>query len=298
MAQKAVAKNNMRFYKEMGEIVETLKGVAATEYLRLQQNRKYFDEFEEHLKDFFKMIKLDGFQHPFLDSSSDSKIFILITSDTGFLGRLNIAVVNLALEQCGSKDKIIIVGKQGQRYVSVEDVPGGVDIFPGVSDKISYIEAVKLRNHLINSFLEGKKGSCIIIYPHFVSSSVQEVKQLRLFPCRFLFGEEKEAQTDYKLEEFEEVILEPSLKEVVEGLVETWVGQLLFEVFWESKLSEWSARVMHLEQSSNEINRASKEVRHQYFRTLHELSDKGIREIFASKVALAQGKQNEYERKQ
>lgn len=290
MAQKAVAKDNMRFYKEMGEIVETLKGVAATEYLRLQQNRKYFDEFEEHLKDFFEMIKLGDFNHPFLDSSSASKLFVLITSDTGFLGRLNVAVVNLALEQCGKKDKLIIIGKQGQRYVSAEDMPGGVDIFPGVSDKINYTEVVKLRNHLIDNFLKEKRGSCIIVYPHFVSSSVQEVKQFQLFPCRFLFKEEEEVQTGYKLEEFEEVLLEPSLKEVVEGLVETWVGQLLFGIFWESKLSEWAARVMHLEQSSNEITRSSKEVRHQYFRTLHELSDKGIREIFASKVALEQNK--------
>ncbi len=286
MAQKTVAKDNMRFYKEMGEIVETLKGVAATEYLRLQQNRKYFSEFEDHLKDFFEMIKLGDFQHSFLNSSSAGKIFVLITSDTGFLGRLNVAVTNLALEQCSSKDRFIVVGKQGQRYMSAEDMPGRVDFFAGVSDKINYSEVIKLRNHIIDKFLEGKNGSCIIIYPHFISSSVQEVKQFQLFPCRFLFKEEEVVEVGYKLEEFEEVILEPSLKVVVEGLIKTWVGQLLFGIFWESKLSEWAARVMHLEQSSSEITRASKEVRHQYFRTLHELSDKGIREIFASKVAL------------
>lgn len=291
MTQKAAAKDDMRFYKEMGEIVETLKGVAATEYLRLQQNRKEFDQFENNLQEFFSLVSLGDLHHPFLESSSAGKLFILVTSDTGFLGRLNVAVANLALKQCGPKDKLIIIGKQGQRYVSSDDAPGGIDIFPGVSDKISYQEVVRLKKHIIDNFLAEKTGAAVIIYPHFVSSSVQEVKQFQLLPCRFLFKEEEAPiRPEDEMEEFEKVLMEPSLKTVVESLVEVWIGQLLFGIFWESKLSEWAARVMHLEQSSNEITRSSKEVRHQYFRVLHELSDKGIREIFASKVALGKNK--------
>ena len=82
------------------------------------------------------------------------------------------------------------------------------------------------------------------------------------------------------------MILDSSLKSIVEYLVKIWVGQLLYLVFWESKLSEWAARVMHLERSSNEIRDQQKKMRLQYFRTVHERSDKSTREIFVSRTAL------------
>jgi ATP synthase F1 gamma subunit len=290
MIQKSILKTDMQFYKEMGGIIEALKGVAATEFFRLQKKQEKFDEFEEQMKRFFELMKVDNFKHPFLDSASNSKFFVLITSDTGFLGKLNAEVVQLALEQYSQEDKFIVIGKQGDLYLSTEKIAGGLETFPGIADNITYSEIEKLRNYIFNKFLEEKRGSATIIYPHFVSFSVQKIQQFQLFPCRFLFGSEKSEDSSFsgqkELEEEDEIILEPSLKKVVESFIKIWVGHLLLGVFWESKLSEWAARVMHLEQSSTEIKKTSKNLKHQYFRTLHELSDKGIREIFASKLAL------------
>ena len=123
---------------------------------------------------------------------------------------------------------------------------------------------------------------------------MQKTQQLQLLPCKFLFAQdttsrlETEIPTDeiLKLSYKEEVIIEPSLKRILEYLVKVWIGQLIYLIFWESKLSEWAARVMHLEESSNEINDHSKELKLKYFRLLHQISDKNIREIFASRLVL------------
>ncbi|MEA3560871.1 MAG: hypothetical protein U9R31_03775, partial [Candidatus Omnitrophota bacterium] len=84
----------------------------------------------------------------------------------------------------------------------------------------------------------------------------------------------------------ERIAIEPALDKVIEYLVTVWMNYILYGIFWESKLSEWSARVMHLEGSSSEIERLDKKLRFRYFQLLHEISDKNIREIFSSRLVM------------
>jgi len=293
MFQKAKLRKEISFNKLMGTIISVLKGVAAAEYNSLQANRSSFDLFEGHIADFLKIIKLGDFQHPFLGVSGSPNNIILITSDTGFLGELNISVVNSALEQYGSGDMLTVIGRQGSRYVEEKGIE--FTSFPSIDDNISYSEIIKLRDHILGVFSE-RKGKTTIIYPHFISFSVQKTQQFQLLPCKFLFAEEeKPATLGINLEDTgittllsnDELIVEPSLKRVIEQVVKTWISQLLNSIFWESKLSEWAARAMHLEKSFTEIKNQNKVLRLQYFRLLHEMSDKSAREIFASRFALS-----------
>lgn len=295
MFQKAKLRGEVSFNNLMGSIISVLKGVAATEYGNLQASRSSFDEFENHLKEFLRLIKPGDFQHPFLGVPAAPNNIVLITSDTGFLGKLNISVVSAALEQYRSGDLLTVIGRQGSRYIEEEGIK--FTYFPGIGDDISDSEVAKLRDHIIRTFLK-RKGRTIIIYPHFVSFSVQRTQQSQLLPCRFLFSEESDRGPEnnvvtggfLSLLGNEELIVEPSLKRVVEYIVKVWVGQLVNSIFWESKLSEWAARVMHLEKSSNEVKNQNKKLRLQYFRLLHEISDKNTREIFASRFALARSR--------
>ncbi len=291
MIPLTVLRKDLAFNKVMESIIEVLKGVAATEYFHLQAKRKNFDEFDGHLRDLFGQVDIRNFQHPFLGASASSTNIVLITSDTGFLGELNMSVVNYGLAHYKSGDLLTVVGREGIRYIGEQGIK--YSSFSGIDDDISYSAVAKLRNHIVSEFLDKKLSSTVIIYPHFVSFAVQKIEQFQLFPCRFLFPQESSLknseahQTGFlQVDPSEKVILDSPLKSIVEYLVKTWVGQLIHLISWESKLSEWAARVMHLERSSNEIRDQQKKMRLQYFRTLHEKSDKSTREIFVSRMAL------------
>jgi ATP synthase F1 gamma subunit len=271
----------------MENIIEVLKGVAATEYFHLQSKRKSFDEFEGYLHDLFSLVDITDFHHPFLGGGSGGNNIVLITSDSGFLGELNMSVVNYGMAQLRTGDVLTVVGREGTRYISENEAK--YDSFPGIEDDISYEPVMKLRDHIIKQFISKKLSNTIIIYPHFVSFAVQKIEQFQLFPCRFLFPQASAPARNHGLLDVnpqEKVILDSSMKVTVEYLVKVWISQLIHMIFWESKLSEWAARVMHLERSSNEIRDQQKKLRLQYFRTMHEKSDKSTREIFVSRMAL------------
>ena len=142
------------FNKEIGGIVNVLKGVASSEFYRLQKARKGLDEFGDHLRDFLQMANIAGVRHPFLETSPLPQAVLLITSDTGFLGKLNISVVNSALEQCSGQDELIVVGRQGARYI--EKTGRSFTAFAGISDEVNYKEAKDLADFIIKGFSSRK----------------------------------------------------------------------------------------------------------------------------------------------
>jgi F0F1-type ATP synthase gamma subunit len=74
---------------------------------------------------------------------------------------------------------------------------------------------------------------------------------------------------------------------MIEYLVYLWMGQAFYEILGFSRLSELSARYIHLENSSQKIQEVEKKLRLQYFRVRHELIDKSMREIFSSRSIYA-----------
>ena len=79
-----------------------------------------------------------------------------------------------------------------------------------------------------------------------------------------------------------ELIIESSLQSMIQYLVETWIVQRFYEILEDSKLAEFSARTVHLEESFQLLQERGKGIRFQYLRSWHELIDKGMRDIFSA----------------
>jgi len=172
------------------------------------------------------------------------------------------------------------MGERGARYLS-ESQSGAFTVLPGIGDDITYNRAVAVRDLLISKFLSKSIGAVIVSYPVFLSLTAQRIDTARLLPCGSIFGEKKDVRR--KVTRHIEFLLGPSKARVVDFMVKSYLMQKLYEMFWEAKLSECAARIIHLEGSHEEILIANKKLQYEYFKHLHEKSDKNIREIFASR---------------
>lgn len=273
-------KNDIQFNHEVFDLIEVLKGIASAQFRHMQAKRERFLRFHKILDNFFNMVSLTNTQHAFLKEDTNLPTALIgVTSDEGFIGDLNKQIFNNIFELCKGQDEIIVLGERGKYFL--EEMERPFLFFPGIGEDIDYEQVSNLRDYLVSQYLDKRRwGKVLIIYPQFISFAVQEVQVKQLLPYR----EEKASLPAPDFMVPSDIIVEPSGERIIDYLIRVWLLEEIHNIFWDSKLSEWAARVIHLESSSQELKRKSSQLEFSYFRALHEVSDKNIREIFASRL--------------
>lgn len=271
-------KEEMHLNVYMAELMEILKGIAVSEYWTLLKKQGRFKRFMDAFNGFFNILDFSSVDHPFARDTGKLAI-LMVTSNEGFMGGLNARVIETALAhpEAGAA-ALIMVGEQGA--VRLDGLKRPFKRFGGITTEASYTAAVDLRNYIVQEVKKGAFQRLVVYYPKSVSFMVQRVEELRVLPCIELFQKKEKAAP----EEADGLVLESSLSEMIQYLVETWIIQKFYEIFEESKLAEFSARTVHLEESFQLLRERGKGIRFQYLRGWHELIDKGMRDIFSAQI--------------
>jgi len=272
-------KQNLRFNKDLGELIEVMKLAATLQFNQFRLRRQPANQFSSLLESALKVIASKNIKHRLLEPAGDlPKAIILVSSDEGFLGELNVLLVNSMIGVRGMQDQIIAVGSQGADYLDQLGIKFNSLSSPG--EKIDYKQIQDLRDDIFKRFLTGEIGGIHIVYPRFLSLTVQEVESETLLPLPELPAVDNQPENlsvDF--------IIEPDFDSVIRGWVKLWLGAKLYQIFWTAKLAEYAARIMHLESSIQELNRVNHQLKLEYFKFLHTLSDTSIREISSSRMA-------------
>jgi len=277
-------KQELRLSEDLGDIIDVLKSAALIQFRLFQYKDKPSSDFLKALEACFEAFsKKSIISRPyFTDRRELPTAIVVITSDEGFLGELNTLLINACLDQRGSKnDEIIVLGERGARYFN--EAKERFVAFPGITDEVSLKEVENLRNYLLKGYYH-RFGRILIFYPEFLSLTAQRVTMFQLLP--YLGLAEQAAEVSKK----EDILTEPSLNRILDVLVKFWLESKLLHIFWATKLSEFSARIMHLEGSTQELAHLNHRLAFDYFRNVHALNDKTIREISASKVLLGKNR--------
>jgi ATP synthase F1 gamma subunit len=273
-------KKDMEFNSGLGSLIEVLKNIAVSQYHALENKIKSYDRFPAIVEGFFEFINLEKVSHPFLSPLSRKQMVVAITSDSGMLGGLNMQVVNIALRELEKiPGKLVIIGERGKNYARESGVP--FTAFSGIIEEERHTQAMQLRGYLLSTFLQESMGYLKVVYPRPVSFTVQHVEMISFLP----FAPPK-SQSE-PLASLPDIILESSLGDILEYLVYLNLGQRLYEIFGLSRLAEFAARFVHLEESSDRLREMDKKLKLQYFRIRHELIDRNMRELFAARLLYA-----------
>lgn len=286
-------RKDLQFNAELLSLVETLKNVAGAQYHALEKQKERFDEFMDAFSGFFRVVNLTTVNHPIVEVATDVVGIIVITSDSGFMGGLNQGIMRAALKHQGDlpndKVSLIVLGDKGAG--SFSDQRRKFKFFPGVNQETIYEQAVEIKDYVVKEVVEKRMGKLVVAYAKPLSFTSQTIDVVNLLPCKELFdvgtvGEVEEAQTGTKkwIAHAQKMIVESAFSDMLEYLAGVWITSKLFEVFEDSKLSEFSARAMHLEGSLQKVEKEYKKVKHHVSKATHELIDKGMRESHSAKM--------------
>lgn len=276
-------KEELQLNGDLTDLMDVLKGIAVSEFWALSKKMGRFAKFMEAFEGYFELLDFSASEHIFAKEEGALGI-IMVTSNEGFMGGLNARVITTALEYEGAGEAVLImVGEQGATYLNSM---GRTFIeFPGIASGECFESAQRLKNFIMEEGHAGKFRRLVLFYPKPLSFMVQRVEELKLLPCTKLFEEKPEA-----IKHKTAPIVESSIDDIVEYLVETWITQKLFEAFEDSKLAEFSARTVHLEESYQILQERGRGIEHQYFRSLHEMVDVGMRDIYSAQIVRKKGK--------
>lgn len=278
MKALAVIKKDLQFNKNLFSLIETLKTIAVSQYRTLEQRISTYENLLLTIESFFEFIDVKKTEHEFLNPKDRPQAVIAVTTDSGFLGGLNMNVIATSMQELDKiPGKLIVIGERGKIYANEIGVP--FVAFGGISDEVRYEQALQLRDYVAEEVLKGSFGYLKVVYPRPVTFTVQTVEMVPFLP----FSPSVKAKEYKEGKELYDMILESKLPDVVEYLVSVWMGQKLFEIFGLSRLAEFSARYVHLEESSQKLKELDKKTQLQYFRAQHELIDRNMRELFAAR---------------
>ena len=269
----------LRFNTELVSLLDAIKSVAVFRFRALQEKKGRFTRFAPVLKSFFGMTDLRRVKHPFINSKVSKAAVVMITSDEGFTGGLNLQVVDAVLMAPASRGaEFIVVGEKG--VLHLKEVGERCTAFRNAaSAEDRYKLAIELKDHILKGVKERRFGRVLVFYPQSVSFVTHRVESFELLPVSVPSGGPEFAGLGA-----DEIIIESPLGGIIDYLAEEEVLQKLIDVLEESKLSEFAARALHLEESNRRLKETEDELRFQYFRAYHERIDKNIRELFSAQV--------------
>ncbi len=271
---------NLQFNKDIGGLIEIMKLAATLQFNQFRSREFIQPGFSAVLDSTFGYIAgMMPEENIFFRPTADlPTLVVLVSSDEGFLGELNLLLVNKAANILKEGDEVVVLGQQGAEYLTESGILFS-SCLPLPGDKMNWASVASLRDYILKSYLKKSAGKVYIVFANFVNISFQQVEMETLFP---LVLPEAGARLKDKLKE--EFIVEPGIDAVIEGWARAWLGHRLYQIFWSAKLAEYAARIMHLEGSVQELTRINQRLRIEYFKYLHALSDKSIRELSASRI--------------
>jgi ATP synthase F1 gamma subunit len=274
-------KKDLEFNRGLSALIEALKTIAVTQYRILERKIRTFKELLLNIESFFEILEINRIEHLFLKPNNLPLAVVAITSDTGLLGGLNMQVITYALSELEKKPgKLIVIGERGKMYASESKIP--LVAFGGIRDEQRYEQAMQLRDYCAQKILDGSFGALKVVYPRPVSFTVQHVEIAQFIP--FLPISKKESTDGAGAPE---LILESKIEDIIEYLIYIWMGQKFYEIFGLSRLAEFAARFVHLEESSQKLKETDNKTHLEYFRVRHELIDRNMRELFAARLLYA-----------
>ena len=272
-------KQEVELNQSLGEIIAVLKMATAVQLRQMQGRPPWPEGFRQHLAACLGILRRQAVSHPFFVAQEHLPACVaVITSDEGFAGDLNNALIEAALaaRRAARGDPLVVLGERGAAYV--EELGHPFVYFPGVSGEGTRQDVDPLKQYLVRGYLAGRFGKVSLVAATCARVGTHQVETDVLLPCRepAAQGVAPPLPTAW--------LLEPSASRVADAVGGLWVEAVLAARCRSSKLAELSARLMHLEGGDQELSRANQVLARQYGTYVHARANKAILEIAMARV--------------
>jgi F0F1-type ATP synthase gamma subunit len=273
-------RDDLRFVTEFNTLFDVVQQVAVSQLRHLEELLAAHSPLADVVRrEFLPLLPPDAAAHPLLRAGAGARLVVLVTSDEGMVGPLHTAAAREAIERAGTETRWLLIGQRGLRLLGLNPNPNQARVIPVPPEERVTEQMQRVADYILLEYGRGVLRDVWLVAPTFVSATRQDVAAHQLLPLPVPDAPAGAAPAGAAVPgESRSVLAEPSLSRVVEQTARCWVETVCLEAFWSARRAEFAARALHVEASRQELNRRSKTVRHEFFKSVHERVDKLVRE--------------------
>jgi len=282
MAQIREVKKRIKSIENTKKVTHAMELVATTKMRKAQlaalAGRPYSTSLEEIIAEV--RIKSGKAKHTLLEEKQAlNQIIILISSDRGLAGGLNINLFREILKSEVKNPQLISVGKKAANFV----VKSGYEILAQFQseEKSSLDLARTLSKMAIDAFKKSQTSRISLLYPHFESTIKQTPKWIQLLPIE-LKKLDLQAPSNQKVER---LLLEPSADIILGSILPHHIITQIYQVLLEAKAAEHSARMVAMKNATDAAGELIEDLTLTYNQARQEAITKELLDIITAKRA-------------
>jgi F-type H+-transporting ATPase subunit gamma len=280
VAQIRDIKKRIKSVTNTQKVTHAMELVSAAKMRRSQQTALSGRPYTQTLHEILANIQTQtALTHPLLKpNDKNSEMVIIISSDRGLAGGLNLNVFREILRSEIKNVKYVTIGKKARDFAAKTNS----DLIASYgSEELLAIELARLLKKMAqNAFLNKEVSKVSIIYPHFESTIKQNPKWIQLLPIPSL--EEILKEIIIK----EEFLFEPEPKEILDVILKHHLLTEIYQALVEAKAAEHSARMVAMKNASDAAEDLVSDLTLTYNQARQEAITKELLDIITAQKAV------------
>ena len=285
MANLKEIRGRIKSITSIQQVTSAMKMVAAaklrTSQLNMEQCRPYSNEVSNLMNNL--LLDCDSSTFALMEKREiKNTLYVVITSDRGMAGAFNTNILKKAQIDIDNEDsaqsKIICIGKKSRDYFTNRNF----DVISSHADfwnSLNFEHAISIGQEIVDLFINKKVDKVKIYYNEFKNLATQIIKDVDFLPLQYSEKEQKEK----KLER----LFEPSKKEILRNLIPRHINVQIWQFLLESYASEQAARMLAMENATENAGEMIKELGLQYNKARQSAITTEIIEIVSGANALS-----------
>ena len=201
-------------------------------------NKEYANELANIVGEIFKYV--EEVNNPFfeINTKSEKKLYIIISSTLGLCGSYNNNILRLADKEITPKDDIIVLGQKGMSHFEEKEN----EVVSGFEEVNNHIESgflKKLYSLITEKYASGEYKEIHLIYSEYVNALAFRAKDSILLPI----AKEKDKG-------LLPPIMEPDVNTLVDKVVPIYLKSSIYSKILESEVCEQASRSNAMENAT------------------------------------------------
>lgn len=250
----------------------------------LDRTRPYFAMLQSEIKRLFR-IAADVESRYFYPLNAKEKRagkhgILVVTADKGLAGAYNQNVLKYAMQMLADfpGSKLFVVGEYGRQFFLQHQIPIEQS-FLYTAQNPTLHRAREICTELLSPFDAGELDKIYIVYTDLGGGQTEEVKMTRLLP----FHRSDFASNEKADEKFE---YEPSVAEVLDHIIPSYVSGFIYSALVDSYCSEQSARMAAMDAANRNAEEILSALSREYHRVRQAMITQEITEVSSGARAM------------